>query len=372
MRMSTRLRKKRRSRNAAGSGQLMTSPLRWIDPRVVGGPIEDILRASIAHHDDDTVKRLFGERDLILAGEHRILPIVREAWVEPFLREDLRREQREIAVFQMSLESELRSIIRLLDGAGIEFRVLKGVATGALDYPSPTMRHTSDIDLLVRPQDFESVGRLLEERGTREAMVAQDLDLDLGKGRMFLTSAGLEVDLHTRLNRYVSQDIELLMQSPELMSNGGAAMPKPLRLIHAAGHLIWTPFGFRRLSGLIDVGTILDAGVDPKRTASLASKLGVAGLVNFAVSLDGSLRSRNNPLALALPQASRLERVAFLRERRSIAAEHLLALQRVPTLRGKARYLHQFALPGGEVLEAAGGLRAYYCRFTMGGERAAD
>ena len=37
-----------------------------------------------------------------------------------------------------------------LNAAGIEFRVLKGCATAHLDYPDPSLRLTSDVDLLVR------------------------------------------------------------------------------------------------------------------------------------------------------------------------------------------------------------------------------
>lgn len=58
---------------------------------------------------------------------------------------------RHLRLLQQSLmaEADLIRVARCLNGAGIDHRVLKGLATAHLDYPDPALRVTSDADVLV-------------------------------------------------------------------------------------------------------------------------------------------------------------------------------------------------------------------------------
>jgi len=65
------------------------------------------------------------------------------------------------------LHAELETLAGLLDGAGIEVTVLKGMHTGRAYFPEPGARPVSDIDLLVPPGAAPDAGRVLERAGFR-------------------------------------------------------------------------------------------------------------------------------------------------------------------------------------------------------------
>ena len=64
-------------------------------------------------------------------------------------------------------EPRLVEIADVLDGAGIAFRVLKGPALAALDYPDVQRRPTGDIDLLVQADQIDPASGILVDLGGR-------------------------------------------------------------------------------------------------------------------------------------------------------------------------------------------------------------
>jgi hypothetical protein len=103
-----------------------------------------------------------------LAEQHRVTGVVLAALddgaatgVPDELVDDL--ADRHLRLLQQSLmaEADLVFVARLFQAAGIEFRVLKGLATAHLDHADPALRLTSDVDLLVRRGQLDAATEVL-------------------------------------------------------------------------------------------------------------------------------------------------------------------------------------------------------------------
>ena len=73
------------------------------------------------------------------------------------------------------------AVLHLFAQAGIPCAVLKGTVSASY-YPEPACRAMGDIDLLVRPRDWESAVRLLKENGFREAGYRDAIEQGFLKG----------------------------------------------------------------------------------------------------------------------------------------------------------------------------------------------
>ena len=122
---------------------------------LVGGPAEPIDLTGV-----DGVA--------LLAEQHRVTGVVLAALddgaatgVPDELIDDL--ADRHLRLLQQSLmaEADLVFVARLFQDAGIEFRVLKGLATAHLDYPDPALRLTGDVDVLVRRGQLDAATEVL-------------------------------------------------------------------------------------------------------------------------------------------------------------------------------------------------------------------
>ena len=70
-------------------------------------------------------------------------------------------------VAALALEATLVGAAALLEGAGIDHRVLKGTGVAHLDYPDPALRSFGDVDLLVRSSQFDDAVEVLVAVGHR-------------------------------------------------------------------------------------------------------------------------------------------------------------------------------------------------------------
>ncbi len=186
---------------------------------------------------------------LNLATARRVLPWVAGAvdagWVADVSdewRADLR--SRHLGAIQTTLAAHSAAIevAGRLAAAGIgDARILKGCATGHLDYERHADRFSTDVDVLVRPDD-------------RPAFIAQFPDDAIpvprsehwqdhyGKATTVTTARKVQVDVHTMLGQGyfgLSIPIDELFAEPTPFTIGGAellALDGPNRLIHAANH----------------------------------------------------------------------------------------------------------------------------------------
>ncbi len=70
-------------------------------------------------------------------------------------------------VTALALEATLIRTAAVLQGAGIDYRVLKGTGVAHLDYPDPSLRSFGDVDLLVRSSQFDAAVEALVAVGHR-------------------------------------------------------------------------------------------------------------------------------------------------------------------------------------------------------------
>jgi hypothetical protein len=138
---------------------------------------------------------------------------------EAAVREVLNR----CAVQHMLSERELERLLGIAETTGIEFVAIKGHAVGRTLYPHPACRPTSDLDLLVSPEQVEAAQALLREAGYRP------LNRYIGHGWLASqswlygteTRARHSVDLHWDITnrmyfRHRVNPVDLIQASPRV------------------------------------------------------------------------------------------------------------------------------------------------------------
>lgn len=143
-----------------------------------------------------------------------------------------------------------------LEAAGIDTMLLKGGALSITRYTDPGARHMNDIDLMVRPADFEPAMQLLlannwNLQGTTPTRIAT------ARRRGFIHGCGFtlgeaEIDLHAQLSRFVWQDDERVWGTSQQVQWGKLrvrVLAPTLALYHTCVHgvrwshaiLTWIP-----------------------------------------------------------------------------------------------------------------------------------
>ncbi|MFI5047440.1 MAG: nucleotidyltransferase family protein, partial [Acidimicrobiia bacterium] len=255
-----------------------------------------------------------------------------------------------------------------LGAAGIESRVLKGVALAHTVYRDPSMRVFGDVDLLVPSgRVLDAVCELEDELTTTRVQpeLRRGFDDRFGK-EVMLRPDGLELDLHRIFVEGalgLTIDIDDLFAPPYRFAFGGAeleALPMPQRLLHAcyaAALGDWPP----RVISLRDVAQLVvherpnlaDVLLMARRwqcEAVVARAVTTAWerlrLVDRAPIVDWAQRfapSRREQVLLAAHEGPAR---AFSR--------HLAAIAVLPGVRDRVAYATAIALPRPEYLHARG------------------
>ena len=111
-------------------------------------------------------------------------------------RDEFRASRLSAEALYLAQEHELIEIGAVLDGAGIEFAVIKGAATRLLLHKNPAIRACHDIDLLVRPEDRVRSATALIESGFTAIPDTLNISHEL-----VLSKGVVDVDLHWQLLR---------------------------------------------------------------------------------------------------------------------------------------------------------------------------
>lgn len=229
--------------------------------------------------------------------------------------------------WNLHLERATVRMVEELGAQGIETRNLKGVAAAHLDYPDPSWRQSSDIDLLVRPDQIDAAARHLADHGfTRPvAEPRPGFDRRFGKGATFVTGTGLELDLH---RTFAMGPFGLTIRIEDLWADAQpfrvaghqlTALVPELRLVHACFH---TALGDRvpRLVPQRDIAQLVLSGrVDPVAVRDLARRWGCE--VVLAAAIRRSWRSLAIADATALSEWARKYQPSP-EEERALAAYH--------------------------------------------------
>lgn len=141
-------------------------------------------------------------------------------------------------------EADLVIVGRRLLAHGIEFRVLKGGATAHLDHEDPALRRTSDVDLLVMPDELAFATTVLEPLVDRRRTVPDrraSWTERYGKDRTLALASGGWLDLH----RSLVPGYHGLVDRHDWFANGElfsiaetalSAMGRTDRFVHAVAH----------------------------------------------------------------------------------------------------------------------------------------
>ncbi len=192
-----------------------------------------------------------------------------------------------------------RQITRACEKAGIACAVLKGVAVAQSAYQHSSEREMIDIDLLVDPEHFDQVERLVLQLGFNRICPRAALDDNARAAfkamhnafTFFRPDDGIQVDLHWRLVKNPCMLSGLSRTWPDRLSSicvGGAILPVLAPAEHAVYILTHgAKSGWVRLKWLADADRIirrLDAK-DRDAMFAIAADEGVERLVGTALRL---------------------------------------------------------------------------------------
>lgn len=279
-----------------------------------------------------------------------------------------------IAMHRQSMESVLlleRAMLRTVESlteSGVDTRVLKGSAVARLDYTNPSQRPFGDIDLMVRPDDFDRALVVLRRLGYRRETqgISPAFDRRFGKGATLIAPDGVSLDLHITFvqGRFgLSVDLRDVWEDAETFVVAGRrlqALAPEARLLHATYHAVlgnWPP----RLLPMRDVAEmVLYGSWDDVRLRELSRRWNADSVLATGVREAWELLGLQDSTTLstwaqeyAVPAADR--RVLALHRTRgsSYTARQLAAISALPW-RHRLSFALCLALPSREFLERRG------------------
>ncbi len=188
-----------------------------------------------------------------------------------------------IAGRALAHEAVIAEIVPSLRAAGIEPMLIKGPVTIALLYDDPNGRDSDDIDLLVRPADFDRALEVLGRHGftTTWGNARPSEHLSYEETLRRLTPVPVTVDLHHALMLVPDGEAlnRILRRDAAALTVGGVAVPVPtdggsalILALHVAQHGTGSPRAFSDLKRACER---LDSRVWTQ-AARIAGELGVA------------------------------------------------------------------------------------------------
>jgi len=235
-----------------------------------------LLRVALGRFDVAGPRSTDWEGWVVHARVGRVVPLLYHLVdaVPTDLTDDQREEIKQLQGATLSrcvqLEHHAVALSRLFDDHGIRNAVLKGGATAHLDYPDPSWREVSDIDLLVEPREFDAAIALLAPAGWVQSDALPAGHEQFTHSLTFVRDA-MELDLHQRIGR---RALGLRVPTPELLDRSTSfevancrvhSLDDVDRLIHSALHMVAARGIDRRISSVADVLLAAEARGDVAR-----------------------------------------------------------------------------------------------------------
>ena len=272
---------------------------------------------------------------------------------------DVRRAAEAQAIDCLALDTMLVGLADEFDRVGIDFRVLKGPGVARRFYARIEWRPYGDIDLLVRPDQWDRAAAHLVELGCvrRFDEPRAGFTARFGKGASFVTPSNYEVDLHRTFvagPHGLAFDPNLLFTSPVTFDVGGRTLPM-LSDVHGAIHV-----GMHAILGsaaprwipLRDCIQIVRSGLEVDDLVSAAADLGARWPLalalrhahrDLAIPIDSAIEQWGNDYRPTAREARAAEVYRSTDQRYSRQA--LAGLRAIPTWRARAEYAAALALP---------------------------
>lgn len=187
---------------------------------------------------------------LAAARAYRLVGLLRRALdsgdlpATPAQAAEVSRDHVRAMAVVIALDRLLLTTIDLLEGAGVDHRVLKGAAHAHLDYPDPSLRSYHDVDVLVPAGDFDRALAALAQEGyeRKYRRLGPGFDARFGKSVTLSAPDGFEVDVHRSLagGRFgMSVKLDELLGAPSELRIGGRVVKglgPEQRFLHACYH----------------------------------------------------------------------------------------------------------------------------------------
>lgn len=252
-------------------------------------PLNDVEWSALL----DRVQIQWSWRMLAAAIRDRALP------ASPTQTDEALSRAADAAINDLHVESRLVQVCQEFEGAGVEYRALKGATTARRVYRDPELRSFADVDVLVGGDDFDRAVEIIERRGGRRRYeeARAGFDRRFSKGASFSMPDGVAIDLHRTfvLGPYgFTVDLEGILARGAQINVAGHVV-QALEIHDAAAHACmhaalgqWPPI----LTPVRDVVEFLThPSVDPvrvlERAAAWRIEAVVARAVSFAVELLG-------------------------------------------------------------------------------------
>ncbi|MGH2785240.1 MAG: nucleotidyltransferase family protein [Actinomycetota bacterium] len=237
---------------------------------------------------------------------------------------DLHAMHADDMAWTLALERALLAIADEASRTGVEFIVLKGPALAHRFYPDPSWRAFTDIDLLVRTDDWRRACEVLERTGFRRERPEPRSGFDerFGKAAVHVDAGGLNVDLHRTLvlgSFGVWMDPEELFERTVPFTVAGVPLRRlddTAMMLHACVH---AALGFKDpllmpLRDLAQVATLGD--IDWVELGEWAGRWKLNGVAGHAFDEAQRLLGFEPPAEVAAVRAGPVGR----RERRALKA----------------------------------------------------
>lgn len=263
------------------------------------------------------------------------------------------------------LEQDLLEAVDLLEGAGIDHRLLKGPAVARLAYPEASVRVFRDIDLLVPSARTEEAAALLTRHGHRrvQARLRPGFDGRFAKSVTLTSPRGRSIDLHRTL---VPGALGLTITPQDLFATslparvGGREVRCPgwaELVLHACYTVAVADVPPRRVALRDLAQLLLHAPVEEDRVLELAERWRGLGVVATAVNMTWDRFDLADAVPLSAWAASyrpgrrEQRRLELHRQADCYAPQALATLAVLPGVRERAAFLRAVAFPGREFLE---------------------
>ena len=206
-----------------------------------------------------------------------------------------RTELRSSAATRLWLGDVARLLAQVLGELSVAFAPIKGWDLGRRVYPAAEERPTSDLDLLLAPEDLDRVVAALEERGFRPLQKgprAATYLRDEGYAAALKAPGGQLVELHFRLWGSAPADLAASLlaaaqDDPELGPTARRVLPEHAYLL-AAFHL-FLDAPPRPAGAFRDLALLAEGGIDAALLVAEARRLGLDLPVALASAVAAEL-----------------------------------------------------------------------------------
>lgn len=272
----------------------------------------------------------------------------------------------------LSLFQELRRILQALNDAGIKVMVLKGAALAETVYGNPALRPMSDLDLLIRKEDFMKAERQLLALGYSLSAIEFPkwwAERFAGK-RLYAKGNNLPiyvVEVHWHITNYIwirsdgrQAEVDRIWNKAQIVRIAGVntlSLSVEDLILHISIHLAIQHFNFR-LIWLRDIGELIrycQERINWQEIIDRARQLGIERPMHYTLKCSQELLKAQVPdkvlAELKPPHTNSLENRFFgwlisMSEKKMDDMKLLYQYFKIPGIGEKIRFLLGLTFPG--------------------------